>query len=93
MVLAQPEVSNPEKTERLKALHMAVKARNIPSLLVITKVEKADKRLLSASGNIKVKPNSSGAKASQSPPTERPRDMRNLYRSDKARRCTGSRCA
>ena len=76
MVLAQGEVSNPEKTDRLKTLYTAVKQRNIPSVLVITKIETADKPLLNESGTIKEKVGSRKV--------ERPRDMGNLYRSAKA---------
>ena len=50
--VAQGEISNKEKMACLKQLHMAVKQRNIPSLLVITKIETADKLLLNSSGTI-----------------------------------------
>ena len=81
MVLAQGEVSNPEKTDRLKALYTAVKQRNIPSMLVITKIETADKPLLNSSGTMREK---GGPGQAKSTAVERPRDMGNLYRSAKA---------
>jgi hypothetical protein len=80
MVLAQGEVSDKDTTDRLKVLYAAVKQRNIPSLLVITKIETADKQLLNAS--IKVKTASGGANGTA---VARPRDMGNLYRSAKVR--------
>ena len=81
-VLAQGEVSNEEKTDRLKALYTAVKDRNIPSLLVITKIETADKPLLNSSGTITEKP-ASGGKSAKSAAVERQKDMGNLFRSAK----------
>ncbi len=82
MVLAQAEVSDKDTTDRLKNLYAAVKQRNIPSLLVITKIETADKQLLNSSGTIKVKTASGGANSTAE---RRPRDMRNLYRSARVR--------
>ncbi len=81
-VLAVRDVSNTDKTDRLRELHTAVKERKIPSLLVITKVEIADKRLLNSSGTIKVLTASGGANNTA---VERPRDMSSLYRSKRVR--------
>jgi hypothetical protein len=82
MVLAQEEVSNKDTTDRLKVLYAAVKQRNIPSILVITKIETADKELLNSSGTIKVKTASGGANSTA---VRRLRDMSNLYRSARVR--------
>lgn len=90
MVVAQGEVSNEEKMGRLKALHTAVKQREIPSLLVITKIETADKPLLNSSGTIKEKPASGSSGSAQRVGTERPRDVRNVYRSAKVPRPVSS---
>lgn len=90
MVVAQGEVSNEEKMGRLKQLYNAVKQRKIPSLLVVTKIETADKPLLNSSGSIKEKP-TRGAVTAQAPSsllhaaTERPKDVSNIYRSAKVR--------